>query len=60
MCPPKCQASFLLPGNPSAGSCTSPPPPCSHGKEEDPLTARVHDDAFALGLSFNTETPDAF
>lgn len=38
-----------------------PPPPCSHGKgEEDPLTARVHGDAFALGLSFDTEDPVAF
>lgn len=38
-----------------------PPPPCSHGEgEEDPLTARVHGDAFALGLSFNTEALVAF
>lgn len=37
-----------------------PPPACSHGKgEEDPLTARVHGDAFALGLSFKTQDPAA-
>lgn len=56
MCPPRCQVSFLLPGNPGGRLLHLPPPPCSHGKgEEDPLTARVHGDAFAPGLSFNTE-----
>lgn len=33
MCPPRCQASFLLPGSPSAGSCTSRPHPVPMAKE---------------------------
>lgn len=33
MCPPRCQASFLLPGSPSAGSCTSRPHPVPIAKE---------------------------
>lgn len=33
MCPPRWQASFLLPGSPSAGSCTSRPHPVPMAKE---------------------------
>lgn len=61
-CPPQ-MPGFLPPSRqPWRRLLHLPPPPCSHGKgEEDPLTARVHgDDAFALGLSFNTEAPVAF
>lgn len=46
---------------PGAGACTPPPhPPSPWQRRGDPLTARVHADAFALGpLSFSAEAPAA-